>query len=71
MSTQAMSFSRVSPESNPGARSWRQRLLRRSSFRHHTQSRAAARSHSQSAYRRAFFRTGELGGAEGIDGAEI
>src|SRR5688500_18475212 len=54
-----------------GARSWRPRLLRRP---------AAQQAHpvtgfgpltQQSAYRGAFFRTGERDGAEGIDNAEI
>jgi hypothetical protein len=55
----------------PGARSWRQRLLRRSFF---PQSSSIAglrsRSHSDPAIVVHFFRTGEVDGAEGIDGAK-
>lgn len=71
MSTKAMSFSGVGPRPNPGTRSWRQRLLRRPSFRNHTPVAGFDPLTQQSAYRRAFFRTGKLDGAEGIDGAEI
>ena len=56
----------------PGARSWRQRLLRRSFFRNQIQSQDFGPAHTAiGAIVVHFFRTGEcLDGAEGIDGAE-
>ncbi len=59
-----------SPKAQPGARSWRQRLLRRASLSNHTQSRASACSHSNPLSLYIFFArksAEELDGAEGID----
>ena len=39
-------------------------------FRNQTQSQGFGPAHTAIRYRRAFFRTGELDGAEGIDGAK-
>jgi hypothetical protein len=63
-------FSGIAPESPPGARSWRQRLLRRSFFRNSTQLQDFGPAHMRSAIVVHFFARGELDGAEGIDGAE-
>jgi len=69
MSAKAMSFSGVAPSPTPALDRGASALYgdRRSAI---TPSRGLRPAHTAIRYRRAFFRTGELDGAEGIDGAE-
>ena len=53
--------------SSAGARSWRQRLLRRSLSRIHTQARGCGVLRTQRSATVVHFLHGELDGAEGID----
>lgn len=71
MSTQAMSFSGIGPEPNPAPDRGANAVYGDHSRSAITQSRASARSYSQSGLSSCISRTGELDGAEGIDGAEI